>query len=189
LETENRKIKDIVKFVGTGQTDQGEEIVIEFDASLVEIRKEYSDYLPSTPTLLIIPKYNEETKEFISVSVRKPVRKKLSFEEYTEGELFEKAFEQVLAHLLIENRVPYENVDILRNKIELPFNNEELLGLYLFKEELNNDLSAYSEHFGMELISTGTVLMNNLKKIHERVNSRLNRSYSEYEEKFIRNIK
>lgn len=112
----------------------------------------------------------------------------VSFRKYVEGELFANAFEKVLAQFLIKSGISSGNVYLLRNKVETPYNNEMLLQLYLFRDELDNNLSKYVEHFGEELIGTGTVLMNNIKQIHKQVNSRLKESYSVYESRFYRDV-
>src|SRR6185312_5502533 len=95
-------------------------------------------------------------------------------------------FIRALSNILITNNVPADNADLIGQKIEIPFDNEMLLSLYLFKEGLKDDVNEYVKHFGMELVSTGIVLMNNLQQIYEQINKRLRSLYSDYEEDFIR---
>lgn len=111
------------------------------------------------------------------------MQKTMSFQEYVTESLFLQSFRFALRAVLLDNQVSLDSVELLSSRIKFPHDNESLLSLYLLRDELSNDIDAYTDCFGLELISTGIVLLGNLRLIHEKVNSRLRESYNEYVEK------
>ncbi|MGG0667856.1 hypothetical protein ABE073_04920 [Lederbergia citrisecunda] len=113
---------------------------------------------------------------------------KLSYEEFIVGENYVEAFKIVLRNVLMNHNLEDVDVSQLYNYIEIPFNNEMLLRFYLAKEEFNNDINAYESLFGLDMLHVGKVIFDNIGYIYKQINKRLQNSYREYEEKFIRNM-
>lgn len=110
--------------------------------------------------------------------------KKLSYEEFIEGKEYEAAFKIVLDNILFRNGIENIISEHLKENIEIPFNNQMTLMLYIIKEDLNNDTNLYQNFFGLDKIQAGKVMLDNISNIYEKVNKRLTNVYYEYENKF-----
>jgi hypothetical protein len=113
---------------------------------------------------------------------------KKTFSEYTEGRIFATAFDQSLGYHLTVNEINHKNTRLMANKMEIPYNNEKLLSLFLTKEELGNDINKYVESFGLGLLSTAKVMFDNLSEIHENVNKTLKSRYAFYEMELMKDV-
>lgn len=65
-----------------------------------------------------------------------------------------------------------------------PDSRDELLELYLVRENLGGNIDSYVDIFGWNRIREGKILLDNIAEIYEKVNRGLRRAYSFYRDRF-----